>query len=229
MTSSDPPHRTVVDPAGGGAALAASAPVAAAIFVFGTIYGAGAHELADPLRVIASSALIFSGAAQFTMVSLLGAGAGLGALVATVVLLNLRNVVLGAVMRPRLGGGWLRRALGGLVLIDETVGLAVAAGSRPRAVRVYVTSGLVCYAAWVGGTAAGVATGAATGAQALADAVFPVLFVGLAVVAATTRSLQVRTLAAMGLTAAILWLMPALAGIAPIGAAVAAAAPRSRS
>src|SRR5918996_1501121 len=111
-------HRTI---------LAAASPAAAAIIVFGVIYGSLARPLIGVTATILSSLLIFSGSVQFTIAALLSAGTGPGALVAGSVTLNLRNLVLGAVLRPRVNLGPLRRAGLGWFLTDEAAGLAVAA------------------------------------------------------------------------------------------------------
>ena len=49
-------------------------------------------------------------------------------MVAGAATLNLRNLVLGAVMRPRLEGSRLSRALRSWFLTDEAVGLAILSG-----------------------------------------------------------------------------------------------------
>lgn len=68
-----------------GSALVAALPVGLAIGVFGVIYGAAARSVLGPGLAIASSVAIFSGAAQFTMLALLSAGAAPAGVVALVV------------------------------------------------------------------------------------------------------------------------------------------------
>jgi predicted branched-subunit amino acid permease len=95
MTSISPPTpRTGV--------LSASVPIAAAIGVFGVVYGAAATQVMGPTLTVLSSALTFSGAAQFATVGLLAAGATPAGVLGAVASLALRHVPLGAVVRPRL-------------------------------------------------------------------------------------------------------------------------------
>lgn len=196
--------------------------MAAAIFAFGTIYGASQAGVVPPLRAVASSLLIFSGAAQFTAASLTAAGAGVVAILATVAVLNARHVLLGAVLRQRLRASAAQRSALAFVMIDETVGLAL--GARERTREVYLVAGVLCYLAWVGGTAVGVLGGAALDDPALAEAVFPVLFVGLAAASARDRSDLVRAAGALVVTVALALVVGDLGGLLPILVAVAVAA-----
>jgi predicted branched-subunit amino acid permease len=118
--------------------LATSLPAAAAIGVFGAIYGAAARPVLGVSLTLGSSLCIFSGALQFALVGLLGVGATAPALLLIAGTLNLRHLVLGAVLRPRIGGSRGRRATLAFLLLDETFGFAIAAGdaaARDRQVR----------------------------------------------------------------------------------------------
>src|SRR5688572_27890085 len=123
--------------------MVAASPPAAAIAVFGVIYGSVAEPELGAARTILSSILIFSGSVQFTLVALLTAGAGTAALVAGAMMLNLRNLVLGAMLRPRVGGGRLRRAGIAWFLTDEAAGLAVA--TRGNASSILLVAGTMFY------------------------------------------------------------------------------------
>jgi predicted branched-subunit amino acid permease len=202
--------------------LAALAP-AAAIFVFGVIYGSLARPLMDPFRTILSSLLIFSGSVQFTIVAFLSAGAGAGALVAGAMTLNLRNLVLGAVLRPRVQQSPARRAALGWFLTDEAAGLALA--SDDDATSILLISGGMFYLAWIVGTIVGVLGASVEGVRSIAESVFPVLFIGLAAVACTSRSIALRALIAAGLTAGIAFLWPGVAGVAAVVTAIGVALP----
>jgi predicted branched-subunit amino acid permease len=136
-----PPHvsklRTTLVPA---------LPPAAAIFVFGVIYGSLAGPELGATATMVSSLLIFSGSVQFTLIALLTAGAGTTALVASAAALNLRNLVLGAVLRPRMDASPLRRGAMGWFLTDEATGLALTVEEDTP--RVLVLAGTMFYAAW---------------------------------------------------------------------------------
>ncbi len=202
-------------------ALTAAAPVAAAIGVFGVIYGAAADQVLGPALTVVSSVLIFSGAAQFTMVALLASGSTALAVLAGVAPLALRHLPLGAVVRARLPASRRRRALLAWFLIDESAGLALARSAPVE--RTLAVTGALSYGAWVAGTAAGVAGASLSGVEALADALFPVLFVGLAALTSSNRSAAVRAIVA-GVTSLVLLLVwPAVGVLGPLAVAVAVA------
>ena len=94
------------------ATLITAIPLAAAIGVFGVVFGAAASAAMDPALVLGMSLLIFSGSLQFALVGLLVSGAGPVALLFTTIVLNLRHVVFGALIRPQLAGPVWRRASG---------------------------------------------------------------------------------------------------------------------
>ncbi len=199
---------------------AAILPVAGAVGVFGAIYGAAAQPVLGAPLTLLSSVVIFSGAAQFSMVGLLAAGTSPVAVLGAVAVLGLRHLVLGAAIRPAMRGGPARRALAAWFVLDETVGLALA--EPAAAARTYVRAGWAFAAAWLAGTGLGVAGGAALGMAALAAAVFPVLFIGLAAIMARTSGLMVRAGIAAVATLLLLLAWPGLRGLAPLLAALAA-------
>jgi predicted branched-subunit amino acid permease len=182
--------------------------------------------LLGPVITIASSLLIFSGALQFALLGLVGAGAGLPALLATAVILNLRHLVMGAVLRNRLDSSPLARAGLAWFLVDETFGFAIAACRD--AGHTLFTSGVMCYLAWQVGTWLGLFGASVPGLDGLATAIFPVLFIGLASLAATSGGVLVRIVAAGLLTFALSTLVPDLRAVAPIVSAISVALPESR-
>lgn len=208
------------------ATLLTSLPFAAAIGVFGVVFGAAASAIIDPLLVVGMSLIIFSGSLQFALVSLLVSGAGPAALLFTTVVLNLRHVVFGAVLRPRLEAPLWRRALLGFFMIDESFGLALAAGRR--AALVLAVSGAAFYVAWQVGTILGVFGARAVALEEVARAIFPVLFIGLAALTARGKEGMVRGLAAAGLVVLSALLVPGLFDYAPIIAAILVALVPSR-
>jgi predicted branched-subunit amino acid permease len=214
--------------------LATSLPAAAAIGVFGTLYGAGARSVLGAPLTMASSLFIFSGALQFALVGLLTAGAGALAVLLTAGTLNLRHLVLGAVLRPRVGGSRWRRAALAFFLVDETFGFAIAAGDSAEragraagaaAERTLWVSGAACYLAWQVGTLVGLLGAGFPGVEGLASAIFPVLFIGLASLACITRSHAIRALGAAALTAGLAFALPELRALAPVIAGVVVALP----
>jgi predicted branched-subunit amino acid permease len=200
-------------------------PLAAAIGAFGVIFGAAAGAYIDPVLVVAMSALVFSGTLQFAALGLLIAGAGAPAILLTAVALNMRHLVLGAVLRPRVEGSPLRRAVLAWFLLDESFGLAVAA--KRNVGRVLLASGALFFVTWVGGTLLGL-LGAQVALEGLAAAVFPVLFVGLAALTVRGRDGVLRSVVAAVIVVVLALLVPALYSFLPIIAAVIVAVPSGR-
>jgi predicted branched-subunit amino acid permease len=203
--------------------VAAVAAPAAAILVFGVIYGSLARPLMGPGYTMLSSLLIFSGALQFTLAALLSAGAGVGALLVASITLNLRNLVLGAVLRPRIDRGPVQRAALAWFLVDESAGLALASGAD--AGRTLLVAGSTFYLAWQAGTILGLLGASVEGVQSAAEAVFPVLFIGLAALACSSGSMVLRALVAAGLTAGASFAWPDARGVAAVVAAILVAIP----
>lgn len=197
-------------------------PVAAAIGTFGVIYGATATAVIGPDLTIASSVLMFSGAAQFTMVGLVAAGAAPAAVLLAVAVLGLRHVPLAAVLRTRLAGSRARRGLLALVLIDEAVGLAVAA--RRPAARTMVVVGISAYGAFLVGTVAGVLGADLVAAAPLASVVFVILFVGLAALTCRSAADAGRAAVAGAAAGGLLVAFPAAGALGAILVAAACAA-----
>lgn len=194
--------------------LLSAVPIALAIGVFGTIFGAAATSLIGPGLTIASSLIVFSGALQFAMVGLLLAGAPPGALLATAALLNLRHLLLGAALRARISGSVLKRAGLAWFLLDESVALTLAAQEPPA--MTLVGSGLLFYVGWVTGTVIGTLGASLPQFSSVAAAIFPVLFVGLASISADRGDLKVRALAAAAISAIVVMIWPAVRSFVPV-------------
>lgn len=201
--------------------LVAAAPAGLAIAVFGTIYGALFRPLAGTAMTLLTSALIFSGALQFTLASLLAAGAGPVAIVVAGLTLNVRHLLLGAVLRPRLSGGTLERTVSSFLLTDEAVGFALAEEEDP-----IVHCGLrALFATRHGSSEPCSVYSAHRRRENVAAAVFPVLFIGLSAVAASSRDHALRALGAALITVGITLVWPGARFVAPAVAAVVVSLP----
>ena len=213
--------------------IAMVAPAAAAIAVFGVLYGAAARPLIGPELTLLSSLIVFSGATQFTVIGLLAAGAAAPAVLATAAILNFRHLMMGAVLRSSLGPSRLKRALLAWFLLDESFGFTMLAAERVApgterievAERTLLVTGLCCYAAWLVGTGLGILGAGLPGLEGVAAAVFPVLFIALAALTARTRSVAVRAVAAAAITAVICMTLPDWRALAPVVAGLAVAIP----
>ena len=203
--------------------IVASLAPSAAIAVFGIIYGSLARPVIGVTATMLSSLVIFSGAVQFTIAALLAAGAGTAALLAGVLTLNLRNLLLGAVLRARIDRSAGARAVRAWFLTDEAAGIAIA--SEDDAAQALLISGAMFYAAWQIGTVLGLLGASAEAIADAAQAVFPVLFIGLAAVSCRSRSVGMRAVVAAGAAAAGAILWPDGGGIVAVAAAIAVALP----
>lgn len=198
-------------------------PPAAAIFVFGVIYGSLARPELGVIATLLSSLLIFSGSVQFTIAGLLTAGAGPAALLAGAATLNLRNLVLGAMLRTRIRGSSIQRGAIAWFLTDEAAGLTVA--SKGDATKILLLSGSMFYVSWQLGTMLGVAGASLDHLSDAAAAVFPVLFIGLAAAVCPSWAVAGRAVAAAAAAALASWLWPGSQGIAAVAVAIAVSLP----
>ncbi|HEY7525974.1 MAG TPA: AzlC family ABC transporter permease [Candidatus Limnocylindria bacterium] len=216
--------------------LATAAPAALAIAVFGVLFGAAARPLIGVELTLAMSLLVFSGATQFSTLALVAAGAAAPALLLTTAILNVRHLVMGAVLRPILGASRLRRGLLAWFMLDETFGFTIVAAERMSsgpareavAERTLLATGICCYAAWLVGTVLGILGAGVQGLNGVAEALFPVLFVGLAALTARRLSLALRAVAAAVLTAAICFAAPDWRALAPAVTGLLVALPPDR-
>jgi predicted branched-subunit amino acid permease len=127
----------------------------------------GAISTASGLSVWQTSALsllMFTGASQFAMVSLIGGGGSAVAGAATALLLGTRNAFYGLRLSSVLGHRGPRTALAAQFVIDETTAMAVAAESDDGARQAFWATGLAVFTLWNTGTLIG-----ALGAQAVPD------------------------------------------------------------
>jgi predicted branched-subunit amino acid permease len=207
--------------------LGAALPLGAAIAVFGAIYGAAAGPVLGVEPTLASSILIFSGALQFATLGLAASGAGPLAILLTALALNLRHLVLGALLRPRLRVSTARRAGLAWFLVDESFGLAYA--SRGQVARTLLLVGIVCYLSWLVGTSVGLVGTTLAQLERVATAIFPVLFIGLAAVTSRELSVAVRAAIAALLVAVVALTFPELRAVAPLVAALVVALPGRRA
>jgi predicted branched-subunit amino acid permease len=91
--------------------------------------------------------------------------------------------------------------------------------------RTLLVAGLTLWIAWLVGTVIGLVFGGLAAVESVAGAIFPVLFIGLAALAATRPSHVVRAVAAAVLTAAVAVLLPDFRMLAPVIAGVLVALP----
>jgi predicted branched-subunit amino acid permease len=154
-----------------------------AVGLYGAAFGAAADAAGlDVWQAMTLSLLMFTGASQFALVGVLGAGGGVLAAVGSALLLGTRNTVYGVrllpLLRPR---GGLRRVGTAHWVIDETTALAIAAPDRKLAWLAFLAGGASIYTLWNITTVAGALGAAALNGTALAalDAIVPAAFLAL--------------------------------------------------
>jgi 4-azaleucine resistance transporter AzlC len=191
-------------------------------FVLAVSFGVLARQLGwGIVAPIVSSAVVFSGSAQFALADVLGAGGSALAAILAAVLVNARFGVMGVAAASAFKGGRLRRAFEGQATVDASWALANQGGGRfDRELLIGAT--LPQYVAWVGGTAIGVLAGDAIDPEALGlDVLFPAFFLGLLIdeLRAGRRQITAAAIAA-GIAFALIPFTPP--GIPIIAACVAA-------
>ena len=172
------------------AGLRDSVLILLAVGGFGVAYGVLAVSAGfSPWLATFSSIIIVSGAAQFTMIGLLSAGAV--PVVIAVTGLGLRHLPMSASLANMIGPQPLSRRLRlAWILVDETFGLTVRAVDAGVEDVVAYKSGadLMLYTGWVVGTAIGAWFGGAIDPEAIGIGVlFGLLFLGLAAPMIRTR------------------------------------------
>jgi predicted branched-subunit amino acid permease len=154
-----------------------------AVGLYGAAFGAAADAAGlNTWQAMTMSLLMFTGASQFALVGVLGAGGGPLAAIGSAMLLGTRNTVYGVrlvpLLRPR---GVLPRLTTAHWVIDETTALAVAAPDRKLARLAFLVGGASIFLTWNLTTLLGSLGAGALGGAALAalDAVVPAAFLAL--------------------------------------------------
>lgn len=165
------------------------------------------------------SVVTFTGASQFTFVSVIGAGGGVVGALSPSILLAGRNAVYAVSLRGLFSGGWRRRALRAHLVVDETTAMAHAQAVPAARRRAFDLTALCLFTAWNLGTLAGAVAGSGLGdpRKLGLDAVFPAVF--LALLAPQLRRPGAPRAAVTGSVIAL-----ALAPITPAGVPIIAAA-----
>jgi len=161
-----------------------SLSVSITVGAYGTAFGAASVANGfSLLQTCLLSLLTFSGASQFAVIGVLGAGGGAISGIATASLLGIRNGVYGVIMAPRLKVKGLKRIIAAQITIDEST--AVALGQEVRGEKAmrqgFWLTGFGVFLFWNLFTLAG-----ALGAQAMGDirawgldSAVPAAFLGL--------------------------------------------------
>ena len=176
--------------------VVASLTLSGAVGVFGLSFGvASASAGASVWQTSALSLFVFTGASQFSAMSVVGAGGSLWAAFGGAVLLAARNLVYGLALsssaadtKYSLAGSLSRRLIASHFVIDETTALALAQDS-PRLRKIaFWTTGLALFFFWNVGTLIGALLGTAIDPKQFGlDIAFPAAFIVMLVPHLRTR------------------------------------------
>jgi predicted branched-subunit amino acid permease len=132
--------------------------------LYGTSFGAvSVASGLDVAQTCALSLLVFTGASQFALVGVLGAGGSAVSAVLTAALLGTRNTLYGLRLAPLLGWRGARRLGAAHLVIDESTAMAVTRGSTAAARTGFTWTGVSVFVLWnlftllgaIGGTVLG--------------------------------------------------------------------------
>ncbi len=145
---------------------------------FGAISTAAGLSL---LQTCALSLLMFTGASQFALVGVVGAGGSVWAGAATAALLGSRNALYGMRLSSILDRAGWKRAAAAHFVIDETTAMAIVRESVPESRLAFWATGLAVFTLWNLGTLIGaLATHALPDPKVLGfDAAPPAAFLAL--------------------------------------------------
>ncbi len=203
--------------------LRRSAGLAASTFVLGVTFGALARAHGWGLGApVAASLAVFSGSAQFALLTVLAGGGAAWTAVTSAALMNLRFFPMALSAAPSLRGGRTRHAVEAQAVVDGSWVLAHQGEGRFNR-GVLFGSALAQWPSWVTGTILGVAL--APSSQLLnatgLDVVFPAFFALLLFdEARRSRFAQIAAAGAAVITAGLLLALPS--GPALLGGAASA-------
>ena len=158
-TAADPP-----DAATRRQILGGSLAIGVASGTYGASFGAlSVGSGLDVVQTCVLSLLVFTGASQFALIGVLGAGGSPVAAVAGALLLGARNALYGLQLAPMLGWRGWRRLLGAQLVIDESTAMSVLRPTRGQARLGFLATGLSVFVLWNAATLLGALAGRTLG------------------------------------------------------------------
>ncbi len=176
----------------------------------------------DVWQTCALSLLVFTGASQFALVGVLGAGGTATFAALTGLLLGTRNLLYGLKVSPLVQWRGWRRAAAAHLLIDESTAMSVTRTTRAHARAGFLATGISVFVLWNLATLAGALAGTALGDPRTygLDAAVGAAFLGLLWPRLATRRDQLAALAAAALALSLVPHSPA--GVPVLAAGVVA-------
>jgi predicted branched-subunit amino acid permease len=156
--------------------------VAFTVGLYGAAFGAaGVSAGFTILQTCLLSILLFSGASQFAVVGIMGAGGAAVSAIATSTLLGFRNALYGLQMAPILKVNGLKRIFAAQITIDESTAVATLQENDADRIRGFYVTGIGVYLFWNLFTYLGALGASAIGDPSVwgLDAAVPAAFCGL--------------------------------------------------
>ena len=156
--------------------------VAFTVGLYGAAFGAaGVTAGFSILQTCLLSILLFSGASQFAVVGIMGAGGAAISAIATATLLGFRNTLYGLQMAPILKVKGFKRVLAAQITIDESTAVATLQDTDEDRKRGFYLTGIGVYVFWNLFTFLGALGASAIGDPSVwgLDAAVPAAFLGL--------------------------------------------------
>ncbi|HEV2250864.1 MAG TPA: AzlC family ABC transporter permease [Candidatus Limnocylindria bacterium] len=205
------------------AALVEGWPVLTSVVVVGIPFGIVARQSGlSPAEVMAMSLFVFAGASQLAMVQLFKDGVAWPLIVATVLLINLRHVLMAAALRPYVARvSVAKRLAAAYVLTDEAFAMAIGWFRRGRTeIAYYATFAVALYALWNTATVVGMLLGPSIGEPRRFGVDFAITATFIAIVVVGVRR---RSDAIVALTAAVMASLLAYLGASVVAVVTAGA------
>ena len=176
----------------------------------------------DVWQTCALSLLVFTGASQFALVGVVGAGGNPFFGMLSGLLLGTRNTLYGLKVAPMVGWHGRRRAAAAHLLIDESTAMTLTRTSREHARAGFLSTGLSVFALWNLATLVGAVAGDAMGDPRTygLDAAVGGAFLGLLWPRLHTMRNRVAAVLGAALALALVPFVPA--GVPVLGASVVA-------
>ncbi len=141
------------------------------------------------LQTCLLSLLVFTGASQFSAVSVISAGGSVASAVSGGLLLAARNGVYGLALSPSIRGSLTKRMLAAQFVIDETTAMTSAAPDQRAKDWAFWSCAVMLFTCWNLGTLIGALAGSSIDPETFGlDAAFPVVFVAMVAPHLATRS-----------------------------------------
>ncbi|MFM9015258.1 MAG: AzlC family ABC transporter permease [Candidatus Nanopelagicus sp.] len=189
-----------------------SLSVAFTVGLYGAAFGAaGVTAGFSALQTCLLSLLLFSGASQFAVVGIMGAGGSALSAIATATLLGFRNALYGLQLAPILKVTGIKRIIASQITIDESTAVSTLQSNDSDRKRAFYLTGFGVYIFWNLFTLLGALGASAIGDPSVwgLDAAVPAAFCGLVWPRLKDKKLFLISAAAIGLALLLTPITPA--------------------